>query len=294
MMNTPAIVCVLGPPRCGTSLTTRILNLLGVDLGSRRHVIETKPANAKGDWEHVPIRRLNDDLLAELGGSWFDPPDFRQGWAHAAALARFRAAAGELIKQDFSDSEVWGWKDPRTCLTLPFWQQLLPSMRCVICLRDPMEMAQSLRRYVNCSLEHGIYLWLVYMRAAFQHTANTERVVVSFRDLLVQPESGINVLARIAGAPDAVENSARVAAGNFIDRNEWHQRSPDMAQLSESQCLPAVIESTRKAFEAVRCGESLDPDAMDTVFSDALSIVAPVVKKWLHDWKTDVGQWMDQ
>ena len=61
-------VLVLGMHRSGTSALTRILNLLGVDLGSK--LMPASPENEAGYWEHAEIVRIHDELLGELGTSW--------------------------------------------------------------------------------------------------------------------------------------------------------------------------------------------------------------------------------
>jgi hypothetical protein len=106
--------------RSGTSLVTRIVNLLGVHLGSDTNLIEANPANAKGFWEHQLIVDLNDDLLRKLGGRPYEPPKLEAGWENASTLEIFEQQAHAIIQSDFSNVRMWGWKDPRTCLTLPF------------------------------------------------------------------------------------------------------------------------------------------------------------------------------
>jgi hypothetical protein len=57
----------------------------------------------------------------------------------------FAAQARALIEQR-AGLELWGWKDPRTCLFLPFWDRLLPEARYVFVYRHPVEVALSLLR----------------------------------------------------------------------------------------------------------------------------------------------------
>ncbi len=77
-VTTGQVVCVLGMHRSGTSLTTRVLNLLGVYLGSDDSTLASDRLNAKGYWEHESILEINDELLARFDGSWHAPPVFRR------------------------------------------------------------------------------------------------------------------------------------------------------------------------------------------------------------------------
>lgn len=130
-------VGVLGMGRSGTSLTARILNLLGVDLGPAEGLIPATPRNPKGFWERRAIFELNDAVLSALGGDYENPPPLRPGWQRSRALEPLEQRARELIDECFGDSPLWGFKDPRTSLTLPFWRRVIPHMRYVICMRDP-------------------------------------------------------------------------------------------------------------------------------------------------------------
>src|SRR3712207_2640746 len=116
--------------------------------------------------------KLNEEILSRFGGNWHDPPAFPSGWEHAVEFEDLRYRARVLIEEDFAAAKVWGWKDPRTCLTLPFWRQILPPMQYVICLRNPLDVARSLERRNGFSLEKGIYLWLVYIESALRYTCS--------------------------------------------------------------------------------------------------------------------------
>ena len=45
----------------------------------------------------------------------------------------------------FPTERNWGWKDPRNSLTLRFWQGLLPKLKVIIMVRNPLEVAYSMR-----------------------------------------------------------------------------------------------------------------------------------------------------
>ena len=80
------IICVLGMHRSGTSVASRLLNLLGVYLGAEEHLLGPEPDNPKGFWEFKPIFDLNNEILGRLGGNWHEPPPLRPGWETAGAV----------------------------------------------------------------------------------------------------------------------------------------------------------------------------------------------------------------
>ncbi len=74
--------------RCGTSLTTAIIGLLGVDLGPTERMLHTDPYdNARGYWEQQEIYEINEEILRAFGGAWERPPDLPSGWERSPALA---------------------------------------------------------------------------------------------------------------------------------------------------------------------------------------------------------------
>ena len=117
-------MCVLGMHRAGTSVVASLLELLGAHLGPVAHLMEPDETNPAGFWEHQGLTDLNDELLDAYGGSWHEPPALGGGWEDEAAATPIRAKARLLIEADFAEKIFCAWKDPRTCLTLPFWRSL--------------------------------------------------------------------------------------------------------------------------------------------------------------------------
>jgi hypothetical protein len=135
------------------------LNWLGIDLGPAEHLLPPRKDNPNGYWEHRVIVGLNDKILSTFDGSWDSPPQFLSGWQSDQKLADVQRRARSLIQEDFASADVLGWKDPRACLTLPFWQEFLPPMRYIICLRNPLDVARSLAQRDGMAIGRGSMLW---------------------------------------------------------------------------------------------------------------------------------------
>jgi hypothetical protein len=241
-VSEPTIVCVLGMHRSGTSLVARVLNVLGLDLGPEEHLMQPALANPAGYWESLPITDINDEILSRLGGSWSQPPALAAGWERRPELAELRQQARELIEADFSGSALWGFKDPRSCLTLPFWQRILGPMRYVICLRNPLDVAASLgaRKVEPLPFEQGVELWLTYVHAALAATAGHRRQLVFYEDLMADHEPVVGRLARFIGRrrSDATEPQARAEIRVAVSEGLWHHRA----------AVSSVVDATGLAF----------------------------------------------
>ena len=71
MTQRPTAILILGMHRSGTSALTRVLNLCGVDLGTRL-IPPAAGNNENGFWEHVDAVDMHERLLLQLGRSWSD------------------------------------------------------------------------------------------------------------------------------------------------------------------------------------------------------------------------------
>ncbi len=180
-IHAPRIVCVLGPARGGTSLATRLLALLGVYLGPDERIHQAWDFNEKGSWEYRPFWEIDREILTRLfGPDWMlSLPPLPTGWADPPAFEDLKQRARAAISQDFFAAPVWGWKHPQTCLTLPFWQSILPSMTYVVCVREPAEVAASANEKLGCTFEQGLYLWLRFLLSVLEHTEPDERLLIS-------------------------------------------------------------------------------------------------------------------
>jgi GT2 family glycosyltransferase/glycosyltransferase involved in cell wall biosynthesis len=264
----PRLVCVLGMHRSGTSLVTRMLNVLGVYLGPDGHLMKPQEDNPRGFWEHQLITDLNDAIFARLGGSWDEPPMFSPGWESAPGLADLRRTARAVIREDFAAAECWGWKDPRTCLTLPFWRRLLPAMRYVLCFRNPVDVAYSLHRRNGFSAEKSTRLWLTHGASALGHTAGQPRLLVFYEDVMRNWQAELRRLARFVDAPELAEQAApQSAVQEFLEEELQHHRT-SVIDAADDGTLPF---SAKSLYVALRLYAELDRDgAGDQCVPDAL------------------------
>ncbi len=193
------VVCVIGMHRSGTSLTMGILHRLGVYLGRPESLMKPSEHNPEGYWENEGFVQLNDELLARLGGSWDAPPDPQPGWASSPLAADLLARARGLVRREFAGQPLWGWKDPRTSLLLPFWQAVVPSPRYVLCVRNPLDVAASLGARDGFPLPRSAELWLRYTARCLQDTAGQPCLVVHYEDYFDDLEAQVRRLALFAG-----------------------------------------------------------------------------------------------
>lgn len=257
-MSAAAPVCVVGMHRSGTSLTMRMLAALGADLGHAQTQIPADPAdNPEGYQEHVPIIELDDELLRLLGGHASEPPRASAGWQEAENLApAYDRAQGLLV--DLFDGEPIAFKDPRASLLLPFWRRAVPDLRIVVCVRDPLEVAESMaRRGAAYPREHWIESWLAHTSAALRDSAGADRAIVLFDELVSAPRKVADDLALfLTGEP--AELSRRESAAAVVDLSR-PRSSPDASHTvaPEAARYYATVQELARASSRSRIAASV-------------------------------------
>jgi hypothetical protein len=282
------VVCILGMHRSGTSALTRIVNLIGVDLGFQRSLaVEPAHDNAKGHWEHNEIALINETIIRRYGGSWHEPPILPAGWETSPALDDLRNDARKLLQNEFANLSLWGWKDPRTCLTLPFWQQLLTNVHYILCLRNPVDVASSLEHRDRFPAEKSFYLWLTYVSSALKYTEGKPRVVVFYEDIIDNSAPELNRLAEFLGRTErAGQTDVQAKVKAFIERELQHHSAPALdttfnstaersaraiylaERISVNLSLKRSIAPVYAALEALNLDSFRTPDNANHVISE--------------------------
>lgn len=296
-MSNPTITCVLGTHRSGTSLATRIVNLLGVDLGPEDHMVRAAPDNPRGFWEHRGIVKLNEEILEQLGGSTARPPAFPPGWETASDLEHLRDRAQRIIQEEFAGKASWGWKDPRSCLTLPFWQRLLPPMRYVICLRNPLDVERSLRRRDGLTAERGFYLWVTHTQMALQHTRGQPRILVLYERLVDDWRRELQRVAAFLGAAEHAERpEVQAAVRDFVDPNLRHHRTPRTAtpENGDSEASIRARDRVHSIYTTLEREPLLaEQGDVDRLFQQAMDVLVPEIERQEEEerrWREHIQQ----
>lgn len=241
MKATPIIV--IGMHRSGTSLVARLLSRLGVQMGRRL---------APSTHEAVLFQRLNKWMLRAAGGSMEHPeavdyflrdePVRAAVTSYVEFVLRTPALASFVGWRDYVRYRTpeglafsWGWKDPRTTLTLPIWLDVFPDARVLHVRRHGIDVARSLKkrhdavaRHVareseahpvaywmnwmrkerwgptvrfdvrSASIEDALQLWAEYIdRAEAVMAQHTGSLLeIRYEDLLQQPRSTIRAMAQ--------------------------------------------------------------------------------------------------
>jgi len=249
-------------------MTTRLLNLCGLHLGSPERLLGARPDNPAGFWENVDFVTLADRILTSRGAGWDLPP--AESVDPDQLLAYVPQALRCLETVEAGATDLWGWKDPRSSLLLPFWAAQLDRPRVVVCLRDPVEVAASLSRRNGFSPAFGLDLWRRYGERleADLTRLGIEHIVTHYDALMTHPRRELRRLTVWLGweAPEAtIAEAAASIRGQLRHHRAARQAGPLPAAVSAlygrlraaaGPNVPgAVVVGAEQLEQWIACGE---------------------------------------
>jgi hypothetical protein len=236
-VSVPPLV-ITGMHRSGTSVTARLLEHAGLDLGGR--LMPPGLDNPVGYYEDLDFYELNRALIAAgLAGQ----PERAPEWAHAdridaARLAPLRPRGAALLAEHGAGPRPWGFKDPRTTMLLDFYDDLAPDARYVFVYREPWDVVASLFRSQERPLrgraDVAVAAWVAYnARLLDFRDRHPGRTVLVHVDAVADRAEALVALVQAqtaALAPGTVLDAAG-ADGAFVD--ELLVRTPATSVLAE-------------------------------------------------------------
>ena len=219
-------------------MLTRLLHTCGLYLGPESELMPAQADNPDGFWEHLEFVAVNDELLNELGGAWDLPPKADENFTHAR-LDPLRLKA-QLLIEGFDSASLWGWKDPRNSLTLPFWQDLLPKLKTLIIVRNPLEVAYSMRQRNGTSYSFGLRLWEIYNRRVIETANEQERLVTHYDFFFEDAETELRRIVDFVGLPNREIGNAAA----LVTKQKPHTHFT-IDQLIDARVSGEVIELYR-------------------------------------------------
>lgn len=255
-----SLILVIGPHRSGTSAVTRLINLMGAEVGESEALVGANEENPKGFWERADVIAANDRLLANTGAAWNKVGGWNPALVNPEAKAAYLAEMNAILAK-FPAGKPVVLKDPRLCLALPFLLEAMPDTVCVFTYRDPKEVAMSLYRRNGIPLEGGVAIWEAYSFHALAAARSHAKIFISYHELLADKWGETQRLFKaLEGAGvTGIEMPMKLAVENFVDE-KLHRSLADIpmpevdamlhrAAKGEDALLPAGLsEQSQQVF----------------------------------------------
>lgn len=242
-------VLVLGMHRSGTSALARIVNFLGAAMP--RHLIPATTSNPRGHWESAALVALHDQLLAALDSSWDDWRTPGARWKESDAASRFAGPIRMTIDEEYGNAPLLVVKDPRMCRTLPYWMSILEKSGIrsapLIIVRNPLEVAESLRLRDGISFEKAMLLWLRHNLDAEYETRHLQRNIVTYDALLEDWKLlAVQTSARLGINWSRQPTDAASDVREFLDI-ELHNQRASQAELETHTEVPYWVKAAYRS-----------------------------------------------
>jgi hypothetical protein len=237
---------VVGMHRSGTSAVAGTLAALGLATPEGDDVLASTQWNERGFFESKRLIAVNNHLLAILGGTWTAPPTLPSGWERRTELDDLRQRAGEAFRRTFPRRPL-AWKDPRTCITLPFWRTVVAGpLAAVFVYRDPVEVARSIDRRGDAGYLCALALWDRYVRDAAANLVDLPVLAVDYAHTLEEPAAWVDELVDfLQGVGIGIDRRRKPAARATIDPAMRHRRQSSGDGHPMSDIPRQVFETLR-------------------------------------------------
>jgi hypothetical protein len=244
MQADDSLIMVVGMHRSGTSLLMALLDNVGLETGRQIDQIASTENNPTGHWELAAMARLNDAVLEAVGSHWSAPVS-----SDAEALAGL--ADGELgdRARQMRGDELAGVdvaKDPRFCLTLPFWRAVLDDALVLLApWRHPSEVAGSLSSRNHFPDPYGRWLWTEYHRQLHLHARGLPRLLCPHRSLVDAPSEQLDAID--AYLTQFLDHPPRMGTieGTMVDAGAINHRADSAVSHEDSLLLSALEQDAR-------------------------------------------------
>lgn len=184
-------IFILGMHRSGTSAITSLIESMGAYVGKPDELLANTPDNPHGFFERKDILAANQRVMKWQGCNWFTVGGFD---ARRPLPAMCHQPVAECVAR-LTLHPIFAAKDPRFCLTLPYWLPLLPHPPLIIlAIRHPASIAQSLHTRNQLPIAHGLGLWEAYMQAALANIRGMTVLPVAYEALMANPQQQAEAL----------------------------------------------------------------------------------------------------
>ncbi|MFG1426672.1 hypothetical protein [Roseixanthobacter glucoisosaccharinicivorans] len=241
---------VLGMHRGGTSSLAGTLVHLGA--APPKTLMPPTEHNALGYFESTPVFELNEAILKSGGSDWSDWRAFNPQWRESAVARSFSESARQTLEDEFGGAPLIMLKDPRISRLAPFWFEALKASgytpHVLLPIRNPLEVALSLRARDQLPLAHGLLTWLRHSLDAEHASRATPRDVISWRTFLSDWRGTLETSGtRLHLAWPRWSDFSAIEIDGFLSDTLRHQRVDDSNWRTRSE----IHEWVRLAYDAL-------------------------------------------
>lgn len=277
-------ILVLGMHRSGTSALTGVIRSRGAALPNT--LASPNNWNPRGYFESPRFFAALDEMLASARSSWDDWHRLDPQWFDSTAAKGHREQVKALFAEEFGERPLIVVKDPRICRFVPFITSILAELdfdsTAILPLRNPLEVAYSLRRRDTFALSKSMTLWLRHVLDAEYGSRALPRYFMPYEGLLTNWRYHMERAARqmhLAWPDCSKETDANI--DEFLALDLRHERASVSELRSNAEVSPWICETYRILGEIAASSESHELlaqlDIIRREFDEACRVLGPTV-----------------
>jgi hypothetical protein len=221
----PELVLVLGSHRSGSSITTKVLQLLGLNLGN--NLVGADPnSNPLGHFEEISVLEFNEKILLACETNWMDPVPLKENKLFETNKNEFKSELEALLDRLIRDEKIGALKEPRISLMLDLWEPSLKKyfekMRIVVTIRHPSEVAASLEKRDGMSRILSHLLWAQSMINILIFARSHPNYFMFYDHLISDTESEVSGLAKFLEKTSVYESNKEIFQESIFKEYRHH------------------------------------------------------------------------
>jgi hypothetical protein len=234
--------------RSGTSALAGVIGALGA--AGPKTLLSPNVYNPRGFFESAPLVTAHDELLASAGSCWHDWRQLNPRWIHSKAAELHHQKIHTILINEFGDEPLIFIKDPRICRFVPFMLSILADLSispvAFLPVRNPLEVAYSLKRRDELPLSQSLLLWLRHVLDAEYQSRHMPRYFLPHGRFVTDWRHHVDRAAERTGViwPDRSDRSAATIE-QFLTMDLHHERST----LEDMRNHPNITSLVRDIYE---------------------------------------------
>lgn len=239
---------------------------MGAYIGRPDQIMPPKEGNnPEGFWEHTEIVKIHDKILHRLSQKWDTTIPLPDKWWEFKEIQPLKEELVELVRGEFLQYPLWVFKDPRTSLLLPLWKEIFNELNIdvsyVVTLRNPLDVAASLKKRDGFSEEKSFGIWTLYTLSALAFSNDSNRILIDYDRFLGDWETTLRNIATVCNIPwpeDEVKFKNEIAKFLKPDLRHSHSKLEDLQ--GNNQVPSSMISIYRYSMEAEKSPNILQLD----------------------------------
>ena len=242
--------------------------------------------NPRGYFESIALACAHEALLASAGSRWHDWRQIDARWFCSSAAEEYRKKIKDLLLSEYGDHPLIVIKDPRISRFVPFMSSILAELNIspavILAIRNPLEVAYSLKRRDSFPLPKSILLWLRHMLDAEFHSRQMRRCFLPYEEFLRGWQYYLDGIGKTIGVvwPNH-SDSLDATIGEFLTLDLHRENVSHDGMKNHPDIFPLAIETYNALTKIAADGESQEIlDRLDLIrgkFDEGCQIFGAVV-----------------